>query len=191
MLWIYQKRLEFLGRRDGKYYRYREREDYIRSSYTTAKEAENAAYQEHMWRKFNRQTAQLREKQAQLLAQWQDLQPPSYVPEQSIQDMRHNREIRRRFKRERAQRASLYQEMYQVYVQLLLKRKDTEKKMGKKRERCVQEIAAYMRGIILYKDCADFNYKRLDVTTIQDNYLKQFAPLDKACQDIMERGGRL
>lgn len=191
MLWIYQKRLEFLGRRDGKYYRYREQKDYISSSYTTAIEAKNFAYQEQMWRKYNRQTAQLREKQAQLLAQWQNLQPPSYIPEQSVQDMRRNREIRRRVKREQAQRAALYQELYQVYVQLQLKTKDTEKKVGRRRERYVQEIAAYVRGIALYKDCADFHYQRLDFTTIQNGYLKQFAHLDKACQDIMEREGRL
>lgn len=191
MLWIYQKRLEFLGRGDGKHCRYREHNDHISSSYTTAIESKNFAYQENLWRKYNRQTADLRKRQSQLVAQWQNLQPPSYVPEQSIQNMRHNREIRRRVKREQAQRAALYQELYQVYVQLQLKTKDTEKKVGRKRECYVQQIAAYLRGLALYKEGAAFHYQRLDFTAIQNNYLKQFAHLDKTCEEIMGQEGRL
>lgn len=191
MLWIYQKRLEFLGRRDGKYYRYREHNDHISSSYTTAIESKNFAYQENLWRKYNRQTADLRKRQSQLVAQWQNLRPPSYVPEQSIADVRHNRETARRIKREQALRASLQQELYQVYVQLQLKTKDAEKKVGRKRECYVQQIAAYLRGLALYKEGAAFHYQRLDFTAIQNNYLKQFAHLDKACEEIMGQEGRL
>ena len=191
MLWIQEKRLELLGRRDGEYTIYRAYGDYIQSPYTIDQVAANFAYQEKMWERNNRQTAKLRERQAYLVAQWQSLQKPSYILEKDVYALRHNRSIQRRMKREEPEKKRLYQEIYQVYAQIQNKILRTEKKVRRKREHVVQQIAAYLRGISMYKQAAYFDYHHLNDTAVQEEYLEKYAYLDQICRDIIEQEGRL
>ncbi len=191
MLWIQKKRLEFLGRSDGKNYIYREHGDCIQSPYTIDRVAANFAYQENMWGRNNRQTAKLRERQAYLVAQWQSLQKPTYILEKDVYALRHNRNIQRRMKREKLEKKRLYQEIYQIYAQIQNKILRTEKKVRRKREHVVQQIAAYLRGMSLYKEAIYFDYHRLNDTAVQDEYLEKYAYLDRICREIIEQEGRL
>ena len=191
MLWIQKKRLEFLGCRDGEYTIYRAYGDCIQSPYTIDRVAANFAYQEKMWERNNRQTAKLRERQAYLVAQWQSLQKPSYILEKDVYALRHNRSIQRRMKREEPEKKRLYQEIYQVYAQIQNKILRTEKKVRRKREHAVQQIAAYLRGISMYKQGVYFDYHRLNDTAVQEEYLEKYAYLDRICREIIEQEGRL
>ena len=55
----------------------------------------------------------------------------------------------------------------------------------------VQQIAAYLRGISMYKQAAYFDYHHLNDTAVQEEYLEKYAYLDQICRDIIEQEGRL